>query len=506
LVLFGVIVLGIVVILELRSMRYRKRLSSRLQELETPDAGAFSDEMELARQQVEQILEQQRDEMSQTRNTLAEREKQLTEWDQQLQARQEQLFRDEVALRSARDTLDKERASLNKRTADVDKRENAVLEELERLSGLTAEDARTELLEQVSHQAHQSAVALAREIEENVTKTAQASARDVLVTTIQRMAVDAVSEAVVSTVEIPSDEMKGRVIGREGRNIRTFEQITGVNVLVDDTPGLVLLSCFDPVRREVARIALEELIADGRINPVRIEETYQRSLTKIDELCRRAAEDALASLEIGGVADALYPVIGALKYRTSYGQNVLAHMVECGRIAGMLAAELGLNVPLARRAAFFHDLGKAVITGGDGSHALEGADLARKHGENPIVVNAIASHHNEVPPEYAEAVLAQVADAVSGSRPGARRESIEAYVQRLERLESIAGSHEGVDRVFVMQAGREVRVMVYPDEVDDNQAWELAHTIALKIQDELTYPGNIKVNVVRESVASDTAH
>ncbi|MDR2620931.1 MAG: ribonuclease Y [Propionibacteriaceae bacterium] len=491
--------------LELRSMRERARVSARLDELETPVSGAVADEMELARQQVEQILEVQRGEASESRRVLSEREQQLSEWDQQLQTKQEQLFKDDVTLRAARDAYDKDRVSLARRIAEVERRENAVVVELERLSSLTADEARAELMEQVENLAHAAAISKAREIEENAVKQAQVIARDVLVTTIQRMAVEVVSEAVVSTVAIPGDEMKGRVIGREGRNIRTFEQVTGVSVVVDDTPGLVLLSCFDPVRREVARVALEELIADGRINPVRIEEAYNRAVERVGELCQRAAEDALAEMGIGGVNRALYPIIGGLKFRTSFGQNVLAHMVECGKIAGAIAAEFGLDVAACKRAAFFHDIGKAVVTSGDGSHALEGAALLRKYGEAPAIVNAVAAHHNEVPVEYPEAVLAQVADAVSGSRPGARRESIEAYVQRLERLEAIAGAHRGVDKAFAMQAGREIRVMVLPEEVDDAASWELARAIAREVEDELTYPGSIKVSVVRESVATETA-
>ncbi|MDR1354897.1 MAG: ribonuclease Y [Propionibacteriaceae bacterium] len=497
-----VILVGVV---EIRSMRERARVSARLDELETPMSGAVADEMELARQQVERILEVQRGEASESRRTLSEREQQLNEWDQQLQTKQEQLFKDEVNQRAARDVLDKERVGLTRRITEVERREKTVVEELERLSTLTADEARIELLEQVENLAHSAAIAKAREIEEATLKQAQVVARDVLVTTIQRLAVEVSSEAVVSTVPIPNDEMKGRVIGREGRNIRTFEQITGVSVIVDDTPGLILLSCFDPVRREIARVALEELIADGRINPVRIEDAYRRALDRVDELCQRAAEDALAEVGIGGVDKALYPVIGGLKFRTSFGQNVLAHMVECGRIAGAIAAEFGLDAPSCKRAAFFHDIGKAVVTSGDGSHALEGAALLRKYGETPAVINAVASHHGEVPTEYPEAVLAQVADAVSGSRPGARRESIEAYVQRLERLESIAVAYPGVDKAFAMQAGREIRVMVLPDEVDDQNAWELARAIAREIEEELTYPGSIKVSVVRESVASETA-
>jgi ribonuclease Y len=501
-----VVLVVLIGVMELRSMRERLRMNTRLEQLETPVSGAVAGEMELARQQVEQILEVQRGEASETRRAFLEREQQLNEWDQQLRAKQELIFKDETTLRASRDALDKDKITLQKRTTELERRESAVLAELERLSGLTADEARGELMEQVENLAHSSAIAKAREIEESATRQAQTRARDVLITTIQRLAVEATSDAVVSTVIIPNDEMKGRVIGREGRNIRTFEQITGVNVVVDDTPGLVLLSCFDPVRREIARTALEELIADGRINPVRIEEAHAKALDNIAEQCMRFAENALAEVGITGVDTELYPIIGGLRFRTSFGQNVLAHMVECAKIAGSIAAEFGLDIASCKRAAFFHDIGKAIVTSGDGSHALEGAELARKHGESPAVVNAIASHHNEVAAEYPEAVLAQVADAISGSRPGARRESIEAYVQRLERLESIAVAHAGVEKVFAMQAGRDIRVMVLPDEVDDNTAWELATEIAREIEDELTYPGSIKVSVVREYVAAQTAH
>jgi ribonuclease Y len=456
--------------------------------------------------QVDQIIAVQREELAESRAKLNARESKLNELEQKLAADREELAEQANQLRLSRERFDKDRDQLVAQNEELNSRRGQMTSELERLSGLTADEAREELLAQVEQSSRQQATIRAREIEQQITKDAEKTARNVIVTTIQRMAVDTVNEAVVSTVELPSDEMKGRVIGREGRNIRTFEQITGVNVVVDDTPGLVLLSCFDPVRRETARVALSDLIADGRINPVRIEETYQRAVKTVADSCQKAAEDALLTLGITGVDPGLYPIIGSLKYRTSYGQNVLAHMIECGRIAAMVAAELGLDVEAAKRAAFLHDLGKAVVTSGDGSHALEGAELARKHGESPVVVNAIAAHHNEVQGEYVEAIITQIADSISGSRPGARRESLEAYVQRLERLEEIASAHRGVERVFAMQAGREVRVMVFPEEVDDAGTWKLAQEIASEVEDELTYPGNIKVSVVRESVATQTAH
>jgi ribonucrease Y len=299
--------------------------------------------------------------------------------------------------------------------------------------------------------------------------------------------------------------MKGRIIGREGRNIRAFEQVTGVNVMIDDTPEAVLLSCFDPVRRETARMTLTELVADGRIHPARIEEVHERSKSQIQAQCLRAAEDAMAEVGISDLHPALVPVLGTLRYRTSYGQNVLKHLVESANIAALMAAELGLDIAHCKRAAFLHDIGKALTHEVEGSHAIVGADLARRYGEHADVVHAIEAHHGEVEVRTVEAVLVQAADAISGSRPGARRESIEAYVQRLERLEEIAAARDGVEKVFAMQAGREIRVMVAPEVVDDIEAQVLARDIAKQIEEELTYPGQIKVTVVRESRATETA-
>jgi ribonuclease Y len=299
--------------------------------------------------------------------------------------------------------------------------------------------------------------------------------------------------------------MKGRIIGREGRNIRSFEQITGVNLIVDDTPGAVLLSCFDPVRREMARLTLEELVADGRIHPTRIEEVHERSCIEVDRLCVRAGQDAALEMGITDLHPELVATLGKLKYRTSYGQNVLRHLVESGRVAGLLADELGLDRALCIRGAFLHDIGKALTHEAEGSHAIVGAELARQYGESEDVVHAIEAHHNEVEPRTIEAVITQAADAVSGGRPGARRESLEAYVERLHRLEEIAMTKPGVDRVFAMQAGRDVRVMVLPDEVDDIGAQVLARDIAKQFEEELTYPGQIKVTVIRESRATEVA-
>jgi ribonuclease Y len=299
--------------------------------------------------------------------------------------------------------------------------------------------------------------------------------------------------------------MKGRVIGREGRNIRSFEQITGVNVVIDDTPETVLLSCFDPVRREVARMTLEELVADGRIHPTRIEEVHAHSLAEVEQMCVRAGEDAAFEVGITDLHPELVATMGRLRYRTSYGQNVLKHLVESAHAAGLLAAEIGLDRTTCVRGAFLHDIGKALTHEAEGSHALVGADLARRFGECDDVVHAIEAHHNEVEPRTVEAVLTQAADAISGGRPGARRESLEAYVQRLHKLEEIASAKAGVERVFAMQAGRDVRVMVKPDEVDDIEAQVLARDLAKQFEEELTYPGQIKVTVIRESRATEVA-
>ncbi len=306
-------------------------------------------------------------------------------------------------------------------------------------------------------------------------------------------------------LHLPGDDMKGRIIGREGRNIRAFEQTTGVNLIIDDTPEAVLLSCFDPVRRETARVALEALVLDGRIHPQRIEDAYEKACGEVDARCQRAAEDAVVEVGITDLHPELVTLLGRLHYRTSYGQNVLKHVLESAHLAGLMAAELGLDPVPVRRAALLHDIGKALTHEVEGSHAAVGADVARRCGEHEDVVHAIAAHHDEVEPHTLEAVLVQAADAISGGRPGARRESLESYVTRLQRLEQIALGHEGVDKVYAMQAGREVRVMVLPDTVDDIQAQVLAREIAKQVEHELTYPGQIRVTVVRESRATEVA-
>ncbi|OJF10895.1 ribonuclease Y [Couchioplanes caeruleus] len=396
-------------------------------------------------------------------------------------------------------------AALGEREAAIAGVEEQRRRELERIASLTAEQARAELVENIEGQAKREAAILVRDIETDAKRTADTRARHIVVDAIQRIASEQTAESVVSVLHLPSDEMKGRIIGREGRNIRAFESTTGVNLIIDDTPEAVLLSCFDPVRREVGRLTLEKLVLDGRIHPHRIEEVFESAKNDVDRLCERAAEEALVDVGITDIHPELATLLGRLRYRTSYGQNVLKHLVETAHIAGIMAAELGLDVPTMKRSAFLHDIGKALTHEVEGSHALIGADLARKYGESEDVVHAIEAHHNEVPPQTVEAVLTQAADACSGGRPGARRESLEAYVKRLERIEEIAGGKTGVDKVFAMQAGREIRVMVRPEDVDDIAAAVLARDVAKQIEEELTYPGQIRVTVVRESRVTELA-
>ncbi|MGI8667614.1 MAG: ribonuclease Y [Jatrophihabitans sp.] len=382
----------------------------------------------------------------------------------------------------------------------------AEVAELARIAELTAEQAKVELLNSVEATARREAASLVRAIETEARAEGTERARAIVVEAVQRVASEQTAETVVSVLHLPSDEMKGRIIGREGRNIRAFESVTGVNVIIDDTPEAVLLSCFDPVRREIGRITLEKLILDGRIHPHRIEEIHDVAKVEVDELCLRAARDALADVGITDLDERLIPTLGRLKYRTSYGQNVLGHLIETAHIAGIMASELGLEPALIKRSAFLHDIGKALTHEVECSHAIVGADLLRRFGESEAVAHAVEAHHNEVAPRTVEAVLTQAADACSAARPGARRESLEAYVTRLERIEEIAASRPGVERVFAMQSGREVRVMVLPNEVDDLAAGVLAREVAKQIEDELTYPGQIRVTVVRESRATEVAH
>jgi ribonucrease Y len=427
-----------------------------------------------------------------------ERERLYTEEAERLAERERRLAATAAELAERESTFAAREAAL--REAEAVRRR-----ELERIAGLTADAARTELVESIETAAKREAALLVRDIENDARDTAEQRARHIVVDAIQRVASEQTAESVVSVLHLPGDEMKGRIIGREGRNIRAFESVTGVNLIIDDTPEAVLLSCFDPVRREIGRLTLEKLVLDGRIHPHRIEEVFETARHEVERLCQRAAEDALVEVGITQLHPEMVTLLGRLRYRTSYGQNVLKHLIETAHIAGIMAAELRLDPALIKRCAFLHDIGKALTHEVEGSHALIGADLARKYGEPDEVVHAIEAHHNEVPPQTIEAVLTQASDACSGGRPGARRESLEAYVKRLERIEEIAGGKPGVEKVFAMQAGREIRVMVKPDDVDDIGAAVLARDVAKQIEEELTYPGQIRVTVVRESRVTEIA-
>ncbi|MGH7701079.1 MAG: ribonuclease Y, partial [Gemmatimonadales bacterium] len=401
--------------------------------------------------------------------------------------------------------LDRRDAALGDRERGVDEREREALTRLERLAGLSAQEAKQELVRRLETEARSEAAATVRDIREEARKNAEREARKIVALAVQRIASDQTAESTVAAVALPNDEMKGRIIGREGRNIRAFEAATGVDVIIDDTPDTVVVSCFDPVRREVARLALERLIADGRIHPGRIEELVARARDDVEAGIVEAGEQATYEVGIHGMHPDLVKLVGRMRYRTSYGQNILHHSKEVAWLAGIMAAELKLDVHLAKRGALLHDVGKVLTHEHDGTHVQLGVEVATKYGEHPIVINCIAAHHDDVPHDSPISVIVQAADAVSGARPGARREAFETYVKRLTRLEELAAAFPGVEKAHAIQAGREVRVVVSPDAMDDAKAIELSTQLARAIERELQYPGQIKVVVIRETRAVDVA-
>ena len=430
----------------------------------------------------------------------------------EIQRLERRILQREESLDKKSDLLEKKEETINKRLQEIDQMEENVQqlyvkrrEELERISALTSEEAKEILLGEVRKEVSHEAALMIKDIESKAKEEADKKAREIITTAIQRCAADHVSESTVHVVALPNDEMKGRIIGREGRNIRTLETLTGVDLIIDDTPEAVILSSFDPIRREVARIALEKLIVDGRIHPARIEEMVERAKKDVENDIKEEGEQATLETGVHGLHPEIIRLLGRLKYRTSYGQNVLKHSIEVAYLASVMASELGLDVNLAKRAGLLHDIGKAIDQEQEGPHALIGGDFAKKYHESPLVVNAIAAHHGDVEMMSLEAVLVQAADAISAARPGARRETLEAYIKRLEKLEEIANSYEGVDKSYAIQAGREIRIMVKPEQLDDAGSVELARNLAKSVEEQLEYPGQIKINVIREIRAVDFA-
>lgn len=436
---------------------------------------------------------------------MKERKSELTNLERRLQSREDHLENKEKNIDNREKQIKKAEEELLKVKETLSKIQDQLILELEKSAALTREEAKKELLGRLEKELEIDAAKMIKAKEEETKKESEKRAREILATAIQRCAVDHVVETTTSAVELPSDEMKGRIIGREGRNIRAFETLTGVDLIVDDTPEAVILSSFDPLRRETAKITLQKLIADGRIHPARVEEMYEKAKQELKSAMWEHGERAAIETGVHGLPPVVIQLLGRLHYRTSYGQNVLQHSVEMAHLSGMLASELGVNVNLAKRAALLHDIGKAIDQETEGTHTRLGVMFAEKAGESPEVLHAIEAHHGDVEPRTIEAVIVQVADAISSARPGARRDTLEAYVKRLEKLESVAKAFEGVEKVYAISAGREVRVVVQPEKIDDIMAAKLAHDIAKKVEAELEYPGEIKVTVIRETRSTDVA-
>ena len=459
---------------------------------------AGKEEAMRSREEWESEARRRREEVASEEKRVQERESTLDKKFEMVESRDKEIGRRASEVGRREKTLEEKQAELDKMIVEERRR-------LELLAGLSASEAKAELIRRLEEEAQADAANRLREIRDTAKRTADREAKKIVALAVQRIAADHTAEITVSAVSLPKDEMKGRIIGREGRNIRAFELATGVDVIIDDTPDTVVVSCFDPVRREVARLALEKLVADGRIHPGRIEEVVEKAKKEVEAGIIETGEQAAYEVNVHGLHPEIIKLIGRMKWRTSYGQNILLHSKETAWLAGIMAEELGLDAVMARRGALLHDMGKVLTHEHEGTHVQLGVEIATKHGEHPLVVNCIAAHHDDVPHESEISVLVQAADAISGSRPGARREAFETYVKRLEGLEKIASSYRGVDRVFAIQAGREIRVIVNPEEVDDARMQSLTEEIARRVETELQYPGQIKVVAIREKRASDIA-
>ena len=491
-------------------MMYRKKVAEKeIGSAELEATRLINEAIRSGENRKKEMLLEAKDEIHRSRTEhdkeVKERRAELSKQERRLEQKETTLDRKTEAFERKEEELAKRLQKVTETQAQADELKNAQLQKLEEISELTQEQAKAYLLKTVEDEVRHEAAMKIKEIEQQMKDEAEDKAREVISTAIQRCAADHAAEVTVSVVALPNDEMKGRIIGREGRNIRTLETITGVDLIIDDTPEAITVSSFDPVRREVARLALEKLIADGRIHPTRIEDMVEKARKEVDRTIREEGERACYETGIHNLNPELVKILGRQKYRTSYGQNVLNHSMEVSHIAGLMAAELGVDVTLAKRAGLLHDLGKAIDHEVEGSHVQLGADLARKYKENPVIVNAIEAHHGDVEPKTIIAVLVQAADAISAARPGARRENVENYIRRLQKLEELTGSYPGVDKAFAIQAGREVRIMVKPEVVTEDNMILLARDIAKKIEAELEYPGQIKVNVIRETKAVEYA-
>ena len=513
-IIIGIVCLALGVVVAVVAMRSSKASSIREADSKVQSAHAeaeqvVSDARRAAETLKKEALLEAKEEILKNRQAAEAEDKQrkaeIRTLENRVMQREESLDRRNDVLDKREHQLSSQQGQLDRRSRELDDLYERQTAELERIADLSREDAHQELLDNVRSEVTHEAASIIRESEQNVRAECHKTAQEIISLAIQRCASDHTAEVTVTSVHIPSDDLKGRIIGREGRNIRTFEQVSGVNLVIDDTPETVVLSSFDPVRRETARVALENLIADGRIHPARIEEMYQKAESLVNQRVQEAGEQACFDAGIHDLHPELVKTLGALRYRTSFGQNVLRHSIEVGELAAIMASELGADERTARRAGLLHDIGKAVDHEVEGPHATIGADLARRYGEKPVIVHAIEAHHGDVDPETVIDVLVQAADAISASRPGARRESAENYIKRLEKLEEIANSYDGVERTYAMQAGREVHVMVQPEKISDAQSTVLAHDIAHQIEEEMEYPGQVRVVVIRESRAVDIA-